>query len=36
MGNHQSKGDQLSYDAKDWTESDKSTFYEVVKNKKGQ
>jgi hypothetical protein len=36
MGNHNSKAEQLHYDPKEWEEVERSTFYEVMRSKKGQ
>jgi hypothetical protein len=36
MGNHNSKTEKLNYDPKEWEEVERSTFYEVMRTKKGQ
>ena len=36
MGNKNTKASSLSFKAEDWSEVEKSTFYEVMRNKNGQ
>ena len=36
MGSHNSKADSLHFEAKDWHETDKSVFYAIMRNSKGE
>ena len=36
MGSHNSKADSLHYDAKNWQETDRSIYHEVMTNSKGE